>query len=294
MFEWFRCPDDKIIPYTDCLSKCRIDQRCLTLPTLSLISRQREWKGVASTTQLLDGTMYTFLKITQPYAIDPDQSMFALHGEGVHTLLKMSANGHGFPAEIPLSDDRDIFDLLEPDGNGYILTDYKTWGSFRVAKALGMVEVGKKPDPSGATYQRSGTWGKAGTPKMITVFQPIPSEVDNKEAELQLNNYRLMLEERGVPITRMQVQVLVRDGGLQVARGRGIKRNSYLIPINKMDDSLVRSYFTAKNYALMDALGDGKWSTPCTNDECWDGVRCRDYCEVAMYCPKGIIETGGK
>ena len=42
MIKWFRCPDGQIIPVKDCLTKCRMDERCLTLPTLKLISTERE------------------------------------------------------------------------------------------------------------------------------------------------------------------------------------------------------------------------------------------------------------
>ncbi|GAG88317.1 unnamed protein product, partial [marine sediment metagenome] len=41
---------------------------------------EREWTGEASTTQLLNGTMYSFLKIIQPYIVDPDDMAFAIHG----------------------------------------------------------------------------------------------------------------------------------------------------------------------------------------------------------------------
>ena len=45
---------------------------------------------------------------------------------------------------------------------------------------------------------------------------------------------------------------------------------------------------------LQMALDMGKWDNPCDNHECWDGIRCAQYCEVALFCPKGLIEKGGK
>jgi len=74
--EWFKCPDGEVVPIKDCLIKCRMDERCLTLPTLALISEEREWKGIPSTTQLLNGTMMDFLKLTPPYVVDPDKRAF--------------------------------------------------------------------------------------------------------------------------------------------------------------------------------------------------------------------------
>jgi len=39
--EGFYCPDKELITVQECLSKCRMGERCLTLPTLKLISQER-------------------------------------------------------------------------------------------------------------------------------------------------------------------------------------------------------------------------------------------------------------
>ncbi len=291
--EWFKCPDNQTTAVKDCLARCRMDERCLTLPTLKLISTEREWNGVASTTQLLNGTMMEFLKLTQPYVVDPDSRAFMLAGTKHHEALEVVAKELGLPSEVALSIDRDIFDLLEEEDGELVLTDYKNWGSYRVAKALGIVEAGKKPDPGGEVYKRSGAWGKAGSPKMVSVFQRMPQEVDNWEAEMQINRYRIMLEDKDIAIKRMQIQVTVRDGGLQVATSRGIDRNTYMIPITRLDDDEVRNYFEVKSDSLTIALKDNKWDIPCNERECWDGARCRGYCDVARNCPKGLLYQQG-
>lgn len=290
MLEWFKCLDGEIITVKDCLTKCRMVERCLTLPTLTLMAQEREWTGTASTTQLLNGTMYTFLKLTKPYTIDPDKMAFALLGSKHHDKLRDVAKELNLPAEIPLTtEDRDIFDLLEPENGGWTLTDYKTWGSYRVAKCLGLVEAGKKPDPSGATYKTSGKWGAAGSPKMVSVFQRMPQQADNWETELQLNRYRIMLEDRGLKIGRMQIQITVRDGGLAIASSRGLERNTYMVPVKRWDNDIVDAYFTKKGTDLKVALQLGAWHEPCDNHECWDGNRCKGYCEVNLYCVKGLL-----
>src|SRR4030042_1804166 len=104
--KWFRCPDSEVISVEECLDECRIEERCLTLPTLAYISKEREWNGVPSTTQLINGTMLEFLKLTQPYLIDPDSRAFSLSGTLHHSDLQVIANELGLPAEIPLSVDR--------------------------------------------------------------------------------------------------------------------------------------------------------------------------------------------
>lgn len=296
MMEWFICPDKQIVPVKDCLSSCRMDERCLTLPTLHSISEERVWAGQPSTTQLLNGTMMEYLKLTVPYAIDPDSRAFALLGSTHHHWLSDMAKKLSLPSEIAMTIDRDIFDLLEPGedsvvGNEtWILTDYKTWGSYRVAKALGMVEVGKQPDPSGERYKSSGKWGKAGDPKMVPIFQRDAGRVDLWETELQLNRYRIMLEERGIRISRMQIQITVRDGGLQVAHGRGIARNMYMVPIRRLDDGYVISYFEHKRDVLLECLEQHHPpASPCDVRESWEGARCKGYCDVSFSCPKGML-----
>ena len=287
--EGFYCPDGEKVQLEDCLKECRLGERCLTLPTLVSISREREWSGVASTTQLLNGTMLEFLKLTQSYYIDPDSRAFMLSGSKHHRELEQVAKDLGLAAEIPMSIDRDIFDLIEFEGKELILTDYKLWGSFRIAQALGIVECGKVPDPSGEVYKSSGKWGKAGTTKMVSAFTTDPARADNIDAELQLNRYRVMLEELGIRVDGMRLQVTVRDGGLYIAKNRGVYRNTYKIGVRKLDNDAVRLYFTTKEMNLRDALAAGEWNMPCTVSESWDGIRCARFCEVAQFCPKGQV-----
>jgi len=285
------CPDGGYISKDACLTQggCRMGTRCLTLPTLHLATQERPWNGVASTTQLLNGTMHEFLRLSYDYAVDPDKRMFMLEGTNHHDGLEKMAKVLNLPSEIPLSIDRDVFDLLEPDEDqpGWVLSDYKLWGSYKVAKAIGVVEDGKKPNPNGELYKSSGKWGKAGTPKMLKNFRLDPSASDCWEAVLQLNRYRVMLKELGIgPINRMQVQSTVRDGGSYLAKGRGVERNTAMIPIEFMPDSMVAAYFETKQANLAQALSQGSWTEICTSQENWDGRRCVGYCDVAHYCPR--------
>jgi len=251
----------------------------MTEPTLRALSSDREWTGNPSTTQLLNGTMMEFLKITRDYGVNPQSRAFSLHGIKVHGDLQRYANELGLPAEIALGPDgHDVFDLLEFDAHSdsWTLTDYKTWGSYRVARALGIVKNGKGKDAT---------------------FTIDPSQADLKNEELQLNHYRIQLEALGVHIGDMRVQVMVRDGGLQVANSRGIDFNIRLIPIKRLDDGLVLLYFNSKKKKLLNALKDYEanpdfYPNVCSPEESWDNRRCRGYCDVAEFCPKGIVERG--
>jgi hypothetical protein len=287
----FICPDNQQIPVTECWKQCRLGHRCLTLPTLKLVGAERQWAGVASTTQLLNGTQYQFLVLTKPFAVKPNSRLFSLLGTTVHRNLDEQAKELGLPSEVALSGDRDIFDLLEPidrENKLYDMTDYKTWGSFKVAKALGIVQVGKKPDPSGEVYKSSGKWGQAGSPKMIPAFGKDDSKADNMEATLQLNRYRIkLMEQYEVRLASMQLQVIVRDGGTYIAEGRGVMELGYLIPVSVLPDELVSGYFKMKDDNLHKALEQGSWSEPCNPSENWDNIRCKEYCEVWEYCGYG-------
>jgi len=252
---------------------------------------ERVWAGKASTTQLINGTMYEFLKLTQPYYVDPDQRAFMLDGTRHHEQMDEVAKGLGMTSEIALSGDRDIFDLLEWEDEELVLTDRKRWGSFKVAKALGMEEVGMRPDPSGATYKTTSKYGKAGEPKMVKVWRPNPDKADTWEANLQLNRYRVMLKDTGMEpvVSKLQLEVIVRDGGTYLAKDRGVVRNTYKIPIPIMPEVEVREFFAYKEDCLTAALGYGEWKRPCNEQECWDGNRCKGYCEVWEHCPQGVF-----
>lgn len=284
---WY-CPDGETTTLAECYDSCRMGERCLTLPTLMLMGQEREWNGVASTTQLIDGTMYVYLKLTQDYYSDPQDRAFMIQGTKHHAELEKVAEELGMPAEIALSGDRDIFDLVEFEHGVPILTDYKLWGSFKIAKALGIVEGGKIPSPDGAVYKSSGKWGKAGSPKMVNSWIQDPDKADNHEAELQLNRYRVMLHDmHGIKIDRMVLQVTVRDGNTFVATNRGVSKNIYRIPVQKMDDEYVRSFFMHKQYSLAQAMDNEAVPYPCDPTESWEGIRCERYCEVWEHCSKG-------
>lgn len=294
MLKWFKCPDGQLTTVEDCIKGCRLEARCFTVPMLLEMSAERVWSGTPSTTQLLNGTMQEFLTLTKDYAVDPQHRVFAVLGTKIHASLEERAREMNLPAEIALSVDRDIFDLLEPNDTGWTLTDNKTWGSYRVVRAIGIVSVGKKPDPSGAIYKSSGAWGKAGSPKMVNVFQVDPSKADMWEVEYQLNRYRVMLAERGIEVNKLQCQIVVRDGGLAVARDRGVDRNGYLIPVKYVAGDLIIDYFQKKYKDLMSALERGQWSEVCSPRECWDDNKCKEYCDVAHYCPKGLLFKTGE
>jgi len=283
----FICPGGGHVLFAECLASCRMGRRCLTKSTLTALSRTRPWTGKPSTTQLIAPTRMEYLKIINDYCVAPPNMAFALLGSRVHLGLADADSDVSLLEErFEEEDITGIADCFEVEADEGILTDYKTWGSWRVARALGIVEK-VVPDPTGAVYQRSGKGYVKGAPKMVKVYTIDPAQADNREAELQLNRYRLFFEDRGFPVNRMQIEVIVRDGNTWVARNRGITEPIYFIPVKRWDDTRVRAYFTAKALALKSYLDKKELPPPCTPDECWSGRRCRDYCPVLNFCGAG-------
>ena len=131
--KYFNCPDNKTRPIKDCLKGCpRPEGRCLRLPTLYEIGKDRPWKGKASTTKLLNPTRMEYLSITSDYSITPKSRAFSLLGSRHHYKLEQAGKQlDGIEVEKYLEGDHTgILDLLEPDelkAGFYVLTDYKTW-----------------------------------------------------------------------------------------------------------------------------------------------------------------------
>jgi len=279
MYKYFECPDGQTIEIESCLENCRMANRCLSIATLRLISEQRDWTGTPSTTQLLQGTREAYLKIIHNDLImKPKAQLFRILGTKSHLSLEKFTENE--LSEVRLEDENSTgaFDLYDPATK--TLYDYKTWGSFKVAAALGikMIDV-----ETGEVYKTGAKKGQPKTRKEISYGQP-----DMRETELQLNDYRMKLEASGFPVEQIIVEAIVRDGGTYVASGRGITENGYLIPVAILPDEEVKAYFTAKAEALKHALETNTMPPECTDEECWDGRKCTGYCDVACKCDKGI------
>lgn len=247
----FFCPDGISIPFEECFKHCRLGQRCLSLPTLLELAHQREWTGIPSVTQLIKGTRQAFLEITRPYFFDPKSRAFSLLGTMVHSRLQVVPD-----KVLPLSEMELSLSLCNglkmqmtgiPDIYDAVektLYDYKTSGSFAVVKAMN----GEK-----------------------------------KEWVLQLNGYRLMVEQLGYEVERLVIQAIARDGNTWIAKKRGIDEAIIMVEMLRMNDDEVLAYFRKKAKALHEALETG-FCERCSEEETWQGRRCQKYCDVAVWC----------
>lgn len=293
--KWFICPDGKQIEISKCLENrgCRMYMRCATRPYLRLIGYDREWKGV-SPSAAGTGPRCLYLKAVTDYAIDPNNRAFAAHGTGVHGKLSIHKFTYNVLSEEKLSSKEmeGIADILEEDEwkvGYYILSDYKTWGSFKVAKAQGIIKRDVKVcDENGKPirYKSGKRKGQIKTRKEIVLS---PDKADIQETALQINRYRIFFEKAGFPISRMQVQMLIRDGGTQAAFSRGVNKNLGLIDIPRIPDDQVLDFYDILQKEVDEAFRLG-WVRLCNDWESWDGRRCKGFCEVSEACK----QMGGK
>lgn len=286
MLKWFTCPDAQRIEVADCLKEggCRMGSRCATRSYLQMIKKERPWTGRPSTTQLIQGTMQAFLKLTKDYAISPDSRAFMIHGTKGHANLEGADDEYSFLEERFNDSETEITgiaDVLEVENGWTILADYKTSGSYKVAKALGFYV---DEEETGEVYKSGKRKGEAKTRK---VLKRDDSKIDRWEWELQLNKYRLEYERRGIKPDELKIMCTVRDGGTYIARSRGVFRNIYYFNIPILPDSEINRYFSEKWGALGAAMSLGYWKETCSAKENWDGLKCQSYCDVAEYCPYG-------
>ena len=274
----FLCTDGQSIPFDQCFEGCRIAdqhpaQRCMALRNLRMIAEARVWTGKPSVTQLLKGTRESYLEIIQPYYINPQDAIFRIIGTKAHAELdKYTGDNEIGEIRLELHGITGAFDYYENEN----LYDSKTYGSYKVMKCLGIEMVDM---PTGEVYKTGPKKGQMKTKKMPK--QGVP---DLDEQALQLNMYRLMLQDSGFPVQKMFLDIAVRDGGIQVATTRGVTQNAYLIEVPRLDDDKVLSYFLRKRNALLTALETGIQPPKCNSTECWQGRKCQSYCSVAQWC----------
>jgi hypothetical protein len=226
-----------------------------------------------------NGARQIWLKATREYAVDPIQRVWAVLGTGTHSNLARLEYGEGTLQETEF--DIGTADLLEPDEQNpgsYVLTDGKIWGSFKVAKSLGIKTV----DVNTGEYFKTGA--KAGQQKTRKEIIYDPTIIDLRSEQYQLSSYAYKFQDKGYPISRMQLMIIVRDGGTAIAKGRGIDLSLYLLPLELISRDEVYSYYGSLEETVLRAF-KGEIPPMCSPYESWDGRRCSEqYCDVYNHC----------
>ena len=280
----FQCPTRNIVPIAACLKSCPNQQRCMFLPTLRAIAKSVDRKiSDPTVTELLCGIRETYLKKTTDYAVDPMQQLYAIHGSAVHTINEGHTEGN-MHSEERLADNvtSGKFDLYGQiiDYSDKTLGDYKITSSYKLMRALGYYKVDV---PTGEVYK---TGLKKGQPKTKKEWRT-DGVRHILDWAIQLNYYRILLEQRGFTVDRMEIQAMCRDYSLKVASERNITKPVYIIHINKISDYWVKLYMETKAKRLKYALAKGYLPKLCSSKERWQDRKCRDYCAVAENCPYG-------
>lgn len=279
----FICPNHDKILIRQCLSTCPHCIRCMAKPTLETVAKSvadRDLGRKYSVTELITGTREMYLKKTTEYAINPQDHIFAMHGSAVHSICERSTTSR-IMTELRLFNDTftgqiDCYgDVL---GNGKkILMDYKVTSSYKAMIALGYY---REDVPTGETYK---TGAKKGQPKMKKVWR-YDGVRKLFEWAVQINAYRLLLEEHNFKVDDMYIQLYVRDYSVRTSSERNITKPMYLLHINKISDHRLRTYFSAKKARLDAALKQGEIPGFCSARENWHGRKCAEYCDVYEEC----------
>ena len=281
----FECPDGGLIPIGECLKKCRMAEgRCVSKPTLTIMSRQRTWNGKISSTQALNGTRYEYLRVTRDYAEAPMMRAFALLGTFHHLKMQSATPAEGL-AEVFVEDDQGtgIFDYYDSEEKA--LWDFKTAGAWKVAKATGRSkteEVIPEGEPGHGLFTRGPRKGEPRTRNVWGLVEP-----DNFEWRMQLSRYAMMIEDAGFPVEVMYIQVTVRDFGARTPQQYGLHRQIYVIKLQRIPREEVERFYKEKQDALLAAIEHEKMPPACNSRETWGGRRCLSYCPVWKDCDEG-------
>ena len=278
----FICPNGKRVRIEECLRSCPNSQRCMFLPTLRAVANSLDRKiSEPTVTKLIAGTREIYLKKTSAYAVEPASVLYALQGQAVHSINEQQTYG-AILSEERLKDDitSGQFDLYGKilDSDDGVLGDLKITSSFRIMRALGIYKV--KFD-TGEIY-KSGL--KKGQPKFKTELR-YDGVRDLLDWSIQLNAYRMLLEQAGFKVNRMVIQAICRDSGLRIAQERGITKSVYIIPINKISDHWLQRYFQHKAKLLREAITSKTLPPICSFRERWGNRKCLGYCAARENCP---------
>ncbi len=267
---------------------------------------EREYDGRISVTQCLRCPREVVFRLLFDYAIDPQDMAFMIVGTKAHAKLEsLDSKEKDMFTEIELSVKlnnimvKGIADLIFKENDKWTLADNKTWGSFALVKNFGIVSA-KRPmiDENGNAVlyknSRSGHYQK-GQPRQETYFYEDPDQAEDFDITMQTNMYRYMWEQStGNIIDKLRVYVIVRDGGLQVATGRGVFYKTYAKDLKILDDTYIKEFFFKRADYLINTINKLSFANKQevlddppvhgTDQETMGGRICTNSCPVAGFC----------
>lgn len=276
----FRCPNGDTVKFNECLNG-NCDHRCMALPALNAAEKStHHWYGKFSVTTLLKPTRMVYLEHLRDYYVDPLGGIAAMIGTNSHKAFEESSP-EGWMAEHRMTDDitSGAFDAY--DMKNQVLWDFKFFRSARIARCLGMRSRWTKKVITRGKYKGQERWEQVWEPGGVR---------DVMDIALQLNYYRYMMENEGLPVKAIRVNMFLRSSVDAEAKKMGLDKPSYIVPINFISLKWVRLYFETKNRILQKALESGKCPPPCSSTERWNSSkgfpnrRCALWCSVNEQC----------
>lgn len=283
MLKRFVCPDEKEIDITLCLEKCRLGERCASRPFLRRVAYDREWRGITPS-MAGNGPLFIGLKATKDYSVKPTSRVFALMGVAVHEKLSIHSLTYDVLSEENMTDEKvkmipDLLDESETIPGTYELSDYKTAGSYKVAKWLGLEQTETVLEEVFKSGKRKG---QQKTKKHLS-FNPELQMKEIRDLQFQLGRYAIAFERKGFPISKIIVDLAPRDGNTYIAKNRGIDFEMKRLEIPRLpDDEVLQYYYNLKKE--VDWFFNKGNARFCDEWESWSGRRCQGYCEVSEYC----------
>jgi hypothetical protein len=253
----------------------------MALPALLAVGKTRKWTGKPSVTQLLKPTLPSYLEIVNDFTINPMNQISSMIGTNSHNLMEHNLP-NGWLSEVRLEDDICSGQFDAVDLKNKTLIDFKFFGSYRIARALGY----KGKWTYKGVYQRGVNKGKD---KFEMVYNP-GGVKDVLEISIQLNYYRKLLADYGIDIDKIKVQMFVRGGVDKVAKSYGIDKSAYTVPIHLLSPHRVRWYMQYKHDKLIEALETSTMPDVCTAKERWssksrENFKCLNWCSSNIFCP---------
>ena len=202
---YFNCPDGGKIMIGDCMAigGCRMVNegkaidRCVPLTILGEQTRERQYTGQMSVTELGNDFLFHYLKRKFDYGTNPTIGAARFIGSASHYLLEKNPSTF-VEAEIRVNHPlfhgtADSVAVDEWNAGYHVLTDYKIYGSYALRQLMGMQRT--YSDSPDELYQRAttvnGTKFPKGHPKQVLSWEEIPDSADKHKEMRQINYYRL-------------------------------------------------------------------------------------------------------
>jgi hypothetical protein len=138
---------------------------------------------------------------------------------------------------------------------------------------------------------------------MKSVWKRDPAAANFYTYANQLNKYRVDLKRyKGIEVDELFLFIMVRDANTGNAMSNGVKEKTYYVKVPILPDEEIEKYYSERGAELVSMIEGTISNTStltdeererniirsmpkmCDSEECWDGRKCKYYCEVAEFC----------